>query len=162
MLRRVRQGDILEDDHMRAIHLIVGYLRDEAGAVERVRREGRTYQRITDLPAFRRGVAVLLAEVQRIKGEGDRDAARALSERFAIRIDPALRDEIVRRADQSGLPSYVAFLMPDVVPVRDGAGDVVDARLTYGQDFALQMLRFSGKLPLEPESASSASSGRLP
>ncbi len=162
MLRRVRQGNRLEDDHMRAMHLIVSYLREETRAVERVRREDRTYQRITDLQAFRRGVATLLAEVQRIKGEGDRGAARSLSQRFATRIDPALRDEIVRRADLAGVPSYVAFLMPEVVPVRDGAGNVVDARLAYGQDFALQMLRFSGKLPLEPEGDSEASSSRLP
>ncbi|MBI4168685.1 MAG: peptidase M49 [Acidobacteria bacterium] len=150
MLRRIRQGEVLEDDHMRAIHLIVGHLREVTGAVERVRRDGRTYMRVKDIAAMRRGVADLLAEVQRIKGEGDFAAARDLMERFAIRIAPALRDEVVGRAERAGIPSYVAFVMPDVVPVRDAAGEVIDARIEYASDLTMQMLRYSGKFPLEP------------
>jgi dipeptidyl-peptidase-3 len=150
MLRRIRQGLVLEDDHMRAVHLIVGYLREVTEAVERVRRDGRTYMRVKDIAAMRRGVAGLLAEVQRIKGEGDYAAARGLTERFAIRIDPALRDEVVGRAERAGIPSYVAFVMPDLVPVRDAAGEVVDARIEHTSDLTMQMLRYSGKFPLEP------------
>jgi dipeptidyl-peptidase III len=149
LLRRVRQGDSLEDDHMRATHLIVSYLRQETGSVEVVRRDGKTYFRVKDIPAMRRGVAELLATVQRIKGEGDYPAAKDLMERFAIRIDPSLRDEIVGRADRVGIPSYVAFVMPDLVPVRDAAGEVVDARVGYNSDLTSQMLKYSGKLPLE-------------
>ncbi len=149
LLRRVRQGEVLEDDHMRATHLIVTYLRQVTKAVEQVRWDGRTYFRVKDIPAMRRGVADLLAIVQRIKGEGDFQAARDLLERFAIRIDPSLRDEIVGRADRVGIPSYVAYVMPDLVPVRDATGEVVDARVAYESDFTTQMLRYSGKLPLE-------------
>jgi len=149
MLRLVREGQVLEDDHMRAEHLIVGYLRQISGAVEQVRREGKTYLRIRDLGAMRRGVGELLAEVQRIKGEGDYAAARRLVERFGLRIDPKLRDEVVARAAQGGIPSYVAFVMPDIVPVRDAQGEVADARLAYTSDLTLQMLKYSGKLPLE-------------
>jgi dipeptidyl-peptidase-3 len=98
---------------------------------------------------MRKGVAALLAEVQRIKGEGDKTAARDLLDRFATRIDTRLRDEVVARADRAGIPSYVAFVMPEIVPVRDASGEVVDARLEAGGDFTLQMLRFSGKLPRE-------------
>jgi len=145
---------------MRAVHLIVGYLREAAHAVEVVRRQGKTYFRLSDLQAFRRGVAELLAEIQRIKGEGDLRAARALCERFAIRIDSRLRDEVVDRADRSGIPSYVAFVMPDLLPLRDASGEVVDAKVVYSQDFALQMLRFSGKLPLEQVTSPGASSDR--
>jgi dipeptidyl-peptidase-3 len=106
--------------------------------------------RVKDIAAMRRGVAGLLAEVQRIKGEGDYAAARGLTERFAIRIDPALRDEVVGRAERAGIPSYVAFVMPDLVPVRDAAGEVVDARIEHTSDLTMQMLRYSGKFPLEP------------
>ena len=149
MLRRVRQGDVLEDDHMRATHLIVSYLREAAGAVEFVKREGRTYARVQDIAAMRRGVADLLKTLQRIKGEGDYAAARELTERYAVRIDPALRDEIVARAAGAGIPSYVAFVMPDVVPLRDADGEVQDVRLAHDSDLATQMLKYSGKFPLE-------------
>jgi dipeptidyl-peptidase-3 len=94
-------------------------------------------------------VADLLKALQRIKGEGDYEAARALTERYAVRIDPVLRDEVVARADRARIPSYVAFVMPDVVPIRDVLGNVIDARVAYVSDFTTQMLRYSGKLPLE-------------
>jgi dipeptidyl-peptidase-3 len=150
-LRRVRSGDRIEDDHMRATHLIVQWLLAHGGGVEQVSHDSRTYLRLADAAAMRKGVAGLLAEVQRIKGEGDRAAARDLLERYATRIDTRLRDEVVGRADRAGIPSYLAFVMPEIVPVRDAAGDVVDARLEKAGDFTLQMLRFSGKLPRETE-----------
>ena len=160
MLRRVREGSILDDDHMRATHLIVGYLKEVTGAVQEVRREGKTYFRVKDIDLMRRGVAELLSKVQRIKGEGNYASARELVERFAIRIDPALRDEIVGRADRAGVPSFLAYVMPDLLPVRDAAGDVVDARVAYVSDLTLQMLKYSGKLPLEEEAAAGASAVR--
>ena len=150
-LRRVREGDRLEDDHMRATHLIVEWLRAHDGGVEVVSRDGRTYFRLANVAAMRKGVATLLAEVQRIKGEGDRAAAREILERYATRIDARLRDEVVERADRAGIPSYMVFVMPEIVPVRDADGEVVDARLEPAEDFTLQMLRFSGKLPREGE-----------
>ncbi len=160
LLRRVRQGDVLEDDHMRATHLIVGYLRGTTGSVELVRRDGKTYARVTDIAAMRRGVAELLATIQRIKGEGDYQAARELTERYAVRIDPALRDEIVARARQAGVPSYVAYVMPDVVPERALTGEVWDVRLAYTSDLATQMLKYSGKLPLEEPTAAPSPAGK--
>ena len=148
-LRRVRDGDRLEDDHMRATHLIVMWLLEHQSGAARVTRDGRTYLTVQDLAAMRRGIAALLREVQRIKSEGDLQAARGLLEAYATRFDPALRDEVVDRAARAGIPSYVAFVMPEIVPVRDASGDVIDARLSPPDDFTLQMLRFSGKLPRE-------------
>jgi len=150
-LRRVRTGDRLEDDHMRATHLIVEWLRAHGGGIALESHDGRTFFKVADTAAMRRGVATLLAEVQRIKGEGDRAAARDLLERYATRIDPKLRDEVVARADRAKIPSYLAYVMPEIVPVRDASGDVVDAHLEEVGDFTLQMLRFSGKLPRESE-----------
>lgn len=152
-LRRVRAGDRIEDDHMRATHLIVEWLRANGGGVETVSHDDRTYFKVADIAAMRKGVATLLAEVQRIKGEGDRAAARDLLERYATRIDTRLRDEVVSRADRAKIPSYLAYVMPEIVPVRDANGEVVDARLGPADDFTLQMLRFSGKLPREPEAS---------
>jgi dipeptidyl-peptidase-3 len=100
---------------------------------------------------MRRGIAELLAELQRIKAEGDYGAAGDLMRRFATRIDTTLRDEIVARADAAGIPSYLAFVMPDIVPIRDANGEVVDARIDYGSDFTEQMLRYSRKRPLEAD-----------
>ena len=159
LLRRVRHGDVLEDDHMRATHLIVGYLREAARGVELVRRDGKTYSRVTDIATMRRGVAELLRTIQRIKGEGDYGAARDLTERYAVHIDPALRDEVVARARQAGIPSYVAFVMPDVVPERAVTGEVWDVHLAYTSDLATQMLKYSGKLPLEESIPAAAPAG---
>jgi len=111
------------------------------------------------MAAMRAGVADLLKALQRIKGEGDYEAARALTERYAVRFDPVLRDEVVARAERASIPSYVAFVMPDVVPVRDVLGNVVDARVEYTSDFTTQMLRYSGKAPLEDPLESPAPSG---
>jgi dipeptidyl-peptidase-3 len=152
-LRRVREGERLEDDHMRATHLIVTWLLEHRSGASRLSRDGRTYFAVQDIPAMRKGIATLLGEVQRIKSEGDLRAARALLDAYATRFDPALRDEVAGRAAQRGLPSYVAFVMPEIVPVRDASGDVIDARLTPPDDFTLQMLRFSGKLPREAPAA---------
>ena len=160
MLRRVRQGDVLEDDHMRADHLIVSYLRQVGGALEELHRDGKTYLRVRDMQAMRHGVADLLAEIQRIKAEGDYAAGRALVERFGIRIDPKLRDEVVARAEAAGIPSYVAFVMPDLEPIRDAAGNVVDARVSFTSDLTTQMLEYSGRLPLEQDVHPSASTDR--
>ncbi len=136
---------------MRARHLIVSYLREVAGAVETVRRDGRSYYRVRNLDTMRGGIADLLAELQRIKAEGDYPAASDLIQRFATRIDPSLRDEIVQRADAAGVPSYLAFVMPDIVPIRNSDGEVVDARVDYADDFTTQMLRYSRKRPLEAD-----------
>ncbi len=159
LLRRVRKGEVLEDDHMRATHLIVSYLRDATRAVASVRRDGKTYFHVTDIPAMRKGVADLLGTLQGIKGQGDYPAARSLIERYAVRFDPALRDEVVARAERASIPSYVAYVMPDVVPIRDASGNVRDARVEYTSDFTTQMLKYSGKLPLEEPVAVASPAG---
>ena len=89
--------------------------------------------------------------MQRIKSEGDYDAARALFERYGIHFDPALRDEIVARVDRLNLPSYTGFVQPRLEPVdRRGRPHRRRARSRYPQDLEQQMLEYSGKRP-EPE-----------
>jgi len=98
---------------------------------------------MTDPGAFRDGVARLLAEVQRIKGEGDYDAARALFDAYGVHFDPALRDEVVARVDRLQLPSYTGFVMPRLEAVRNAAGDITDVEISYPLDLAAQMLEYS-------------------
>jgi dipeptidyl-peptidase-3 len=144
-LRRVRQGTTIEEDHMRNRQLIVHWLIAKTAAIDVRTREGRTYYVVADVEAFRTGVATLLADVQRIKSEGDYDAARALFEAYGVHFDPALRDEIVARVDRLNLPSYTGFVQPRLEPVTDAAGRITDVRISYPMDLERQMLEYSGK-----------------
>jgi dipeptidyl-peptidase III len=98
---------------------------------------------MTDAKAFRDGVGRLLAEVQRIKGEGDYEAARALFTAYGVHFDPALRDEVVARVDHLQLPSYSAFVMPKLDAVMNASGDIVDVTISYPLDLRAQMLEYS-------------------
>jgi dipeptidyl-peptidase III len=95
--------------------------------------------------AFRDGVGRLLADVQRIKSEGDYAAARALFETYGVNFDAGLRDEIVARTDRLKLPSYTAFVMPRLQPVFGPEGSITDVEISYPCDLTTQMLEFSAK-----------------
>ena len=148
-LRRVRQGSHLEEDHMRARQMIVHWVRAHTTAVDTRTRDGKTYFVMTDPGAFRDGVGRLLAEVQRIKSEGDYAAARNLFESYGIHIDTTLRDEVVARVDRLRLPSYTAFVMPRLEAVQNGDGSIADVEISYPCDLEAQMLEYSafGRLP---------------
>ena len=159
-LRRVREGDQLEQDHMRNRQMVVHWLIDNTEAVEVRRRDGKTYNVVTDAQAFREGVGRLLGEVQRIKSEGDYDAARALFESYGIRFDPALRDEVLERVADVDLPSYTGFVMPKLEPVTGADGAITDVLISYPQDFTRQMLEYSGKsLPAADPTTDQAGDG---
>jgi dipeptidyl-peptidase III len=142
-LRRVREGTTIEEDHMRNRQMIVRWLMANTTAVEIRRRDGKTYFVMTDAAAFREGVGRLLAEVQRIKGEGDYDAARALFDTYGVHFDPALRDEVVARVDRLKLPSYTGFVMPRLRASRNGGGEITDVEISYPLDLTSQMLEYS-------------------
>jgi dipeptidyl-peptidase-3 len=142
-LRRVREGTQIEEDHMRNRQMIVNWLRAHTSAVDVRRRDGHTYYVMVDATAFREGAGRLLAEVQRIKGEGDASAARDLFETYGVHFDPALRDEIVARVDRLQLPSYTGFVMPRLAARRDDAGTIVDVEISYPCDLETQMLEYS-------------------
>jgi len=156
-LRRVREGTQIEEDHMRNRQMVVNWLLAHTSAVEVRRRDGNTYYVMVNATAFREGVGRLLAEVQRIKGEGDAAAARDLFETYGVHFDPALRDEIVVRVDRLQLPSYTGFVMPRLETRRDDAGAIVDVEISYPCDLETQMLEYSDFARrddvLEPRSA---------
>lgn len=142
-LRRIREGTTIEEDHMRNRQMIVHWLKAHTTAIDVRRRDGKTYYVMTDPEAFREGVGRLLAEVQRIKGEGDYEAARALVDGYGVHFDPALRDEVVARVERLQLPSYTGFVMPRLQPVHDADGGIADVVVTYPCDLAAQMLEYS-------------------
>ena len=144
-LRRVREGTQIEEDHMRNRQMIVHWMMANTDAIETRVRDGKTFYVMVDWRVFREGVGTLLAEVQRIKSEGDYDAARTLFETHGIHFDSALRDEIVERVDAIGLPSYSGFVQPRLEPVLDARGAITDVTISYPQDLTVQMLEYSGK-----------------
>ena len=142
-LRRVRSGDQLEEDHMRNRQMIVRWLMANSKAIEIRQRGGKTYFVMVNPKAFREGVAQLLAEVQRIKSEGDYNAAKVLFETHGIHFDPKLRDEVLARVNKLKLPAYTGFVMPRLEPVKDSVGQITDIRIEYPRDLTRQMLEYS-------------------
>jgi dipeptidyl-peptidase-3 len=142
-LRRVRKGTMIEDDHMRNRHMIVEWLRANTKAIETRQRDGETYYVVVDTQAFRDGAGKLLAEVQRIKSEGDYPAAKALFEKYGIRFDPKVRDEVVARVDKLNLPSYMGFVMPKLTAVTGADGSITDVQISYPKDLTKQMMEWA-------------------
>ena len=142
-LRRVRTGSQIEEDHMRNRQMIVRWLMDNTKAVEVRQRDGKTFYVMTDPRALREGIGRLLAEVQRIKAQGDYDAAKRLFETYGVHFDPKLRDEVVARVDRLHLPSYTGFVMPRLEAVTNANGDITDVTMSYPLDLTKQMLEYS-------------------
>jgi dipeptidyl-peptidase-3 len=143
-LRRVREGTQIEEDHMRNRQMIVRWLMANTKAIEERSRDGKSYLVMVDPGAFRDGVGRLLAEVQRIKSEGDYAAAKKLFETYGVHFDAALRDQVVARVDTLNLPSYTGFVMPKLTPVTDAAGKITEVTISYPQDLRTQMLEYAG------------------
>jgi dipeptidyl-peptidase-3 len=144
-LNRVKQGDQLEEDHMRNRQMVVRWILQNTPAIEVRQRDGKTYYCVVDPDAWHTGACQLLAEVQRIKSEGDYAAAKKLFDDYGIKFDPKLRDEVVARFQAQHLPAYTGFVQPELDAVRDGDGRIVDVRISYPCDLKAQMLRFSGR-----------------
>jgi dipeptidyl-peptidase-3 len=142
-LRRVREGVQLEEDHMRNRQMVVRWLMANTKAIDTRTRDGKTYYVMTDAQAYRAGVGRLLAEVQRIKAEGDYAAARQLFETYGVHFDPKLRDEVVARVDRLHLPSYTGFVMPKLEALTNPSGEITDVTISYPRDLTKQMLEYS-------------------
>ena len=143
-LRRVREGTQLEEDHMRNRQMVVRWLMANTKAIEERTRDGKHYLVMVDPTAFQEGVGRLLAEVQRIKSEGDAAAAAKLFDTYGIHFEPALRDEVVKRVDALKLPSYTGFVMPKLTAVTGADGTITDVTIAYPRDLTTQMLEYSG------------------
>ena len=142
-LRRIPRGDTIEEDHQRARALIANFVRDKTGAIEHVDRGGKTFVRVTDYQKMRQGVGQLLAELMRIKAEGDYDAVKALIDKYGVRFDPKLRDQVVARYKQLNLPTYWAGINPELTAQLDAKGNVSSVRIAYPRDAVRQYLNYA-------------------
>ena len=116
----------------------------EDNVIEKKTRDGKTYFVINDYERLRGLFGELLAEIQRIKSEGDYQAGKALIEKYAVNIDPVLHKEVRERYASLGLKPYGGFMNPEIVPVVKG-GKVVDYRVEYPDDYLAQMLEYGRK-----------------
>ena len=141
---RIEEGCQIEEAHMRNRALISRWtLANYPEAVQIVEQEGKHYVRINDYTLLRQAFGRLLAEVQRIKSEGDYDAARQLVEQYGIKLDAVLHHEIRERYQRLNLAPYKGFINPRYELVRDNEGNVIDVSIAYGEAYDEQMLRYS-------------------
>lgn len=145
-LVRIEEGKEVEEAHMRNRQLIARWVFEQGAAdkvVELKKREGKTFVVINDYQQLRALFGKLLAEVQRIKSEGDYEAGRSLVENYGVKIDPVLHHEIRERYVRLHLSPYKGFVNPIMREVKDDSGHVTDITLDYTEGYAEQMLRYS-------------------
>ena len=143
-LRRIPQGNTIEEDHDRDRQLIVNYIKDKVpGSIVEVNRNGKTYLEIRDFMKMRQGVGMLLAELMRIKAEGDYNAIKALIDKYGVHFDPALRDQVVARYAKLNIPTYWAGVNPQLTAAFDGSGKVTRVTISYPRDYVQQQLGYS-------------------
>ena len=142
-LVRITPGNKIEEAHMRNRALIANWCLDNGNAISLVKRDGKTYVQINDYEALRGQFASLLAEVQRIKSEGDYEAGRALVETYGVNINAELHAEVLERYKRLDIAPYKGFLNPRMLPVHNAKGEVVDISLDYSESYDEQMLRYS-------------------
>ena len=142
-LIRIQPGHQIEEAHMRNRALIAHWCMDHGQAVSIEQCEGKSYVCIRDYGALRELFAQLLAEIQRIKSEGDFEAARRLVEQYAVKVDNTLHQEVLERYKKLNLAPYKGFINPQMTPVLDDKGEICDIEVSYSESYAHQMLRYS-------------------
>lgn len=145
-LVRIELGNSVEEAHMRNRQLIARWAFEKGATdkvVELVKKDGKTYVKINDYQRLRELFGQLLAEIQRIKSEGDFEAARQLVEKYAVKIDPALHAEVLARYEKLHLAPYKGFVNPVYEAVTDENGKITDVKVSYDEGYAEQMLRYS-------------------
>ena len=142
-LMRIPRGDTIEEDHQRNRQLIVHYIMDKTGAIQKTERNGKTYLALKDFDKMRQGVGMLLAELMRIKAEGDYAAIKALVDQYAVHFDPKLRDEVVARYQKLDIPTYWCGINATLAPKFDSAGKVTAVGISYPRDFVRQQLSYA-------------------
>ena len=145
-LTRIEPGKDVEEAHMRNRQLIAKWVLEKGqpdNVIEFVKRDGKTFIKINDYEKLRGLFGELLAEVQRIKSEGDYAAGAALVEQYAVKVDPELHKEVLERYSHLDIAPYKGFVNPIYRPVTDADGNITDVTIEYGEDYLPQVLRYS-------------------
>ncbi len=150
---RIKLGDDIEEAHMRNRALIANWCYDNQDktnpVIEMLKRDGKTYIKIIDYKKLRQLFATLLAEIQRIKSEGDYDAAMKLVEKYAVKINQELHREVLERYEKLNIAPYKGFLNPRMQPMFDASGEITDVVLDYTETLTEQMMRYSRDYSVE-------------
>ena len=145
-LVRIEPGNNVEEAHMRNRQLIAKWAFEKGSAdkvVELVKKDGKTYVKVNDYEKLRNLFGQLLNEIQRIKSEGDFEAARQMVETYAVKVDPALHKEVLERYAKLNLAPYKGFVNPVYTAETDAEGNITDVKISYEEGYAEQMLRYS-------------------
>ena len=145
-LVRIEPGRNVEEAHMRNRQLIARWTLEhgaDSKAVEMVKRDGKTYVKVNDYSRLRQLFGTLLSEIQRIKSEGDYESARLLVEKYGVKVDSKLHEEVLARYRSLQLAPYKGFVNPVYVAVTDKEGNIADVKVDYTEGYAEQMLRYS-------------------
>ncbi|MCM1021503.1 MAG: dipeptidyl peptidase 3 [Muribaculum sp.] len=145
-LMRIEPGKNVEEAHMRNRKLISEWCLEKGkdeNVIELVSRNGKTFVKINNYKRLRELFGELLAEVQRIKSEGDYEAGRILVENYGVKVDPKIHNEILSRYEHLNIAPYKGFVNPVYSLVKDKEGNVTDVTIRYDEDYVPQMLRYS-------------------
>ena len=144
-LTRIEPGKDIEEAHMRNRKLISEWCYQHGkqdNVIEYVKRDGKTYIRVNDYVKLRDLFAQLLAEIQRIKSEGDYEAGRQLVETYGVKVDPTIHKEVLARYEGLNIAPYKGFVNPIYTPVYDKKGKLIDVKISYTEGYIDQMLRY--------------------
>lgn len=145
-LTRIEIGNNIEESHMRNRQLIAQWVYEkgkEDNVIELKQRDGKTFVVINDYEKMRSLIGQLLAEIQRIKSEGDFNGAKQLVEQYGVKVNPALHKEIKARYEALKLAPYKGFVNPVYHPVTNDKGEIIDIKIDYTESFVKQMIRYS-------------------
>ena len=142
-LVRIQPGHQIEEAHMRNRALIARWCLANSKHMTLTRRNGFFELEIGDYQELRTLISQLLAEIQRIKSEGDFEAARKLVEEYAVKIDPVLHAEVLERYKKLNLAPYKGFINPWLLPITDENGNITDIKVNYSESYEHQMMRYS-------------------
>ena len=144
-LTRIEPGKDIEEAHMRNRKLISEWCYQKGkkdNVIEYVQRDGKTYIKVNDYQKLRDLFAQLLAEIQRIKSEGDYEAGRQLVETYGVKVDPKIHKEVLARYEGLNIAPYKGFVNPIYTPVYDNNGKLIDVKISYTENYIDQMLRY--------------------
>jgi dipeptidyl-peptidase-3 len=144
-MRRLTAGADIEEDHMRNRQMVAKWVYEKGQAekvIEKKIKDGKTFFVVNDYSKLRVLFGQLLAEIQRIKSEGDFEAGKAMVENYGVKVDPELHKEVLERVGKLKLAAYSGFVQPKLELVKDANGKARDVKITYKEGFAEQMLRY--------------------